>query len=120
MDDVFKREEEMVWLVVVGAWMIWAHLGADALKGTGIVGAMLIAGFAMHQFLDNYWKLETEETVNGSSRPSGRREPSWGFSRTRNSDSKGDGLGPATSSWEARLLKTARIRGKALPSVERS
>ncbi len=110
----------MVWLVVVGAWMIWAHLGADTLKGTGIVGAMLIAGFAMHQFLDNYWKLETEESANSSSRSSRRREPSWGFSRTRSSALSEDQPGAAMSSWEARLLKTARIRGKGLPSSERS
>lgn len=119
MDAVLEREEEMIWLAVFAAWMIWAHLGAGALKGTGMIAAMFIAGFAMHQFLNNFWKLEPDEGENPSAQaPRDRVDFRWRFGgayfASLNNDQPNNPLG----SWEDRLLKSVETRRKGLRPTE--
>ncbi len=47
--------------IVAIAWLVWLFSGTAGLKESFTVGALLIVGFAVKQFLDFHWKPTTEE-----------------------------------------------------------
>ncbi len=47
--------------VVAIAWLVWLCSGTTGLKQGFTVGALLIVGFAVKQFLDFYWKSKPQK-----------------------------------------------------------
>ncbi|HUU14548.1 MAG TPA: hypothetical protein VM182_12725 [Terriglobia bacterium] len=50
----------MVWAIMFVALMILGRYGVDGLKDAGMVGAMIVAAFGIHSFLNTFWKPKEE------------------------------------------------------------
>ena len=46
----------MVWAIMFVALMILGRYGVDGLKDAGMVGALIVAGFGIHSFLNTFWR----------------------------------------------------------------
>ncbi|MBZ5546025.1 MAG: hypothetical protein LAO07_20550 [Acidobacteriia bacterium] len=82
-------------VIVAIAWLVWLCSGTTGVKQGFMVGALLVVGLAVKQFLDFYWKpkaAEAEKPQRGAQRPQpfslsarSRRgslpSPNWNVSR---------------------------------------
>ncbi len=50
----------MVWAIMFVALMILGRYGVDGLKDAGMVGAMIVAGIGVHNFLNTFWRRKEE------------------------------------------------------------
>lgn len=107
----------MLWVVLIVAYVIWTCFGTPGLEGTGTVGAMIVMGFGVHNFLNTFWKTRAQKKKE----PTGN---SWDHdhrvSRARSGFlpwARGRTTLPSHS-WEKRLMDQASSRRKKADLTE--
>jgi hypothetical protein len=69
----------MVWAIMFVALMILGRYGVDGLRDAGTVGALIVAGFGIHSFLNTFWKAKDK----GNQEPGKNYWDGPGFRLTR-------------------------------------